>query len=77
MMQSHHQSEFSATARYRESDPGQGGYPTLKRLHGKISPRLRGLPGLAYWATRLGGPPHLSCKHDQNERLYGQEGYPT
>ena len=31
------------------------GYPILKRLHGKISPRLRGLPGL----------PHLSCKRDQ------------
>ena len=50
---------------YHESDPGQAGYPTLKRLHGKIWPRLRGLPGLADWATRLGGSPHLSCTRDQ------------
>ena len=34
---------------------------TLKRLHGKIWPRLRGLPGLA---DRLRGSPHLSCKRD-------------
>ena len=38
------------------------GYPTLKRLHGKIWPRLGGLPGLADRATGLGGSPHLSCK---------------
>ena len=37
------------------------GYPTLTRLHGKIWPRLRGLLGLAHWATRLDGSP-------QNER---------
>ena len=49
---------------YRVSDPGLAGYPTLKRLHGKMLPRLRGLPGLADRATRL-------------ERLYGQAGYPT
>ena len=48
-----------------ESDPDYVGYPTLKRLHGKICPRLRGLPGLADRATRLGGSPHLSCKRDQ------------
>ena len=45
--------------------PRLGGYPTLKRLHGKILPRLRGLPGLADRASRLGGSPHLSCKRDQ------------
>ena len=37
------------------------GYPTLTRLHGKIWPWLRGLFGLAHWATRLDGSP-------QNER---------
>ena len=26
---------------------------------------LRGYPGLADWATRLVGSPHLSCKRDQ------------
>ena len=51
----------------RESDPGKASYPTLKRLHGKIWPRLRGLPGLANRATRLGGSSHLSCKRDQIE----------
>ena len=40
-------------------------YPTLSRLHGKMRPRLGGLPYLADRATRLGGLPHLSCKHDQ------------
>ena len=34
-------------------------------LHGKIGPRLTGLPGLADRVTRLGGSPHLSCKRDQ------------
>ena len=29
---------------YRESDPGQAGYPTLERLHGKIWPRGEGNP---------------------------------
>ena len=42
IMQSHRQSEFCANLMYHESDPGQAGYPTLKRLHGKILPRLRG-----------------------------------
>ena len=41
------------------------GYPTLSRLHGKMWSRLTGLPYLADRATRLGGLPHLSCKHDQ------------
>ena len=50
---------------YHESDPDQAGYPTLKRLHGKIWPRLKGQRGLVDRATRLGGLPHLSCKHDQ------------
>ena len=36
IMQSHRQSEFCANLMYHESDPGQAGYPTLKRLHGKI-----------------------------------------
>ena len=45
--------------------PRQGGLPHLERLHGKIWPRLRGLPGLADRTTRLGGSPHLSCKRDQ------------
>ena len=64
-MQSHCQSEFRANLMYHEYDPGQAGYPTLKRLHGKIWPRLRGLPGLEVRTTRLGGSPHLSCKRDQ------------
>ena len=42
-------------------------YPTLRRLHGKLSPRLTGLPYLADRATRLGGSPHLSCKRDQDK----------
>ena len=36
MMQSHRQNEFCANLMYHKSDPGQVGYPTLKRLHGKI-----------------------------------------
>ena len=50
-----------------ERDPGQAGYPTLTRLHGKLSPRLRGLPYVADRATCLGGSPHLPCKRDQNK----------
>ena len=65
MVQSHCQSEFCLNLMYHESDPDYVGYPTLKRLHGKIWPRLRGLPGLADRATRLGGSHHLSCKRDQ------------
>ena len=42
IMQSHRQSEFCANLMYHESVPGQAGYLTLKRLHGKILPRLRG-----------------------------------
>ena len=45
----------------------QAGHPTLRRLHGKLSPRLTGLPYLADRATRLGGSPHLSCKRDQDK----------
>ena len=36
IMQSHRQSEFCANLMYHESDPGQAGYPTLKRLHDKL-----------------------------------------
>ena len=43
------------------------GYPTLKRSHSKTWPRLRGLPGIADRATRLGGSPHQSCKRSQIE----------
>ena len=57
IMQSHRQSEFRANLMYHESDPGQAGYPTLKRSHGKIWPRLRGLPGLAVQAPALAGHP--------------------
>ena len=35
-MQSNRQSEFCANLMYHESNPGQVGYPTLKRLHGKV-----------------------------------------
>ena len=38
MMQSHRQSEFCANLMYHESSPGQAGYPTLKRLQGKLAP---------------------------------------
>ena len=31
-----HQSEFCVNLMYHESDPGQAGYPTLKRLHEKL-----------------------------------------
>ena len=37
------------------------GYPTLKRLHGNILLRLRGLPGLEDFA----GHPTYRVKHDQ------------
>ena len=47
------------------STPAGGGYPTLSRLHGKMRPRLTGLPYLADREISLGGLPHLSCKHDQ------------
>ena len=59
--------------------PRPGGLPHLERLHGKIWPRLRGLPGLADRATRLGGSPHLSCKRDQikmRDHNYGHVGTP-
>ena len=39
--------------------------PRVVNLHGKMRPRLTGQPYLADRATRLGGLPHLSCKHDQ------------
>ena len=45
--------------------PRPGGYPTLKRLHCEIWPRLRGLLSLVDRDTRLGGSPHLSCKRDK------------
>ena len=59
--------------------PRLGGLPHLERLHGKIWPRLRGLPGLADRATRLGWSPHLSCKRDQikmRDHNYGHVGTP-
>ena len=43
------------------------GYPTLRRLDGKLSPRLTGLSYLADRATRLSGLLHLSCKRDQDK----------
>ena len=58
-MQSHRQIEFCENLMYHGFDPGQADYPTLRRLHGKIWPRLRDR------ATRLGGSPHLACKRDQ------------
>ena len=45
--------------------PRLGGLPHLERLHSKIWPRVRRLPGLADRATRLCGSPHLPCKRDQ------------
>ena len=45
--------------------PQLGGLSHLERLHGKIWPRLGGLPGLADRANRIVGSPHLSCKCDQ------------
>ena len=38
-----------------------------------MRPRLIGLPYLADRATRLGGLPHLSCKHDQIKMRYYME----
>ena len=35
-MQSHRHIEICANLMYHESDPGQAGHPTLKRLHDKI-----------------------------------------
>ena len=63
---------------YHESYPGKAGYLTFKRLHGKICPRLRKSAGLADQATRLGGSPHLSCRHNQiNPRTYKEIHTPT
>ena len=39
----------------------------LRRLHGKLSPRLTGSPYPADRAIRLGGLPHQSCKRDQDK----------
>ena len=50
-----------------ESDPGWAAYPTLRLLHGELSPRLTGLPYLADRLTRPGGSPHLSCNRDQDK----------
>ena len=47
--------------------PRLAGSPTFRRLHGKLSPRLTGLPYLADRATHLGGLPHLSCKRGQDK----------
>ena len=58
---------FRFSAFCHERYLGQVGYPTLTRLHGKLSPRLKGLPYLADRATHLSGSTHLSCKRDQNE----------
>ena len=81
-MQSHHQSEFCANLMYDRSPsnlmgscvwrigPRLGGLPHLERLNGKIWPWLRGLPGLADRATRVGGSPYLSCKRDQIKMRY-------
>ena len=41
---------------------GLAGYPTFKNSHGKIRPRLGGLPSLADQAPRHGRLPRLSCK---------------
>ena len=49
MMQTHLQSEFCENLMYYESDPGQGGYPTLKRLQGKIQ-NVTPLFACARWA---------------------------
>ena len=45
-----------------ERDPTLG-YPTLRHLHGKLSPWLT---GLLYLADRLGESPYLSYKRDQD-----------
>ena len=58
---------FSFWAFCHECVPGLAGYPTLRRLHGRLSPRLTGLSHLADRATRHGGLPHLSCKRDQDK----------
>ena len=57
---------FGFWAFCHKHDPSWAGYPTLTRLHGKLSLRLTGLPYLADWATHLGGSPHLSYKRDRN-----------
>ena len=45
---------------YPESDPGWAGYPTLKRLHGKIWSRLPALAGHpTYHVNVTSGLPHL------------------
>ena len=58
---------FRFSAFCHERYLGQAGYPTLTRLHGKLSPQLTGLPYLADRATHLSGSTHQSCKRDQNE----------
>ena len=62
MMQSHRQSEFCANSDVSRIGPPLGGLP---RPTMNIWPPLRGLPGLADRATRVGGSRYLSCKRDQ------------
>ena len=50
-----------------ERDSAWAGCTTLRRLHGRLSPRLTGLPYLADRATCQGWSPHLSCKLDQDK----------
>ena len=42
-----------------KATPARQVTPPLDVLHGKLSPRLTGLPYLADWVTHLGGLPHL------------------
>ena len=71
--------DLSSQCRITHNKGAISHYPTLKCLHGKIWPQLRGLPSLADRATTLGGvaswPPVMETRSYENERLYGQAGY--
>ena len=65
IMQSHLQSEFWVNFEFWIR-PRLGGLPHREAFTWqKIWPRLRGLPGLADRATRLGGSPYWLCKRNQ------------
>lgn len=72
--------DLSSQCRITRNNGALSHYPTLKRLHGKHWPQLKGLPSLADRATTLGGvaswPPVMGTRSYENETLlYGQKGY--
>ena len=75
MMQNHRQRDYLHEFDVSRIGSRLGELPHLERLHGKIWPRLRGLPGLADWATRLGGHPtyHVNVIKLKREIIWGSQ----